>query len=218
MRRNEMNWPEKLTSLFQMQGSGYGSPTWCSIQWINDGNYDAGRLANEFKRAGDKIVYSLSEDNDPFHPDGLFIPVAYLYRHCLELKLKDLLSLMVHCRFVDNDGNVRDALEKHNLAKLWNLVKPGLRKRWPDGDRKVLANTEAVILDFHKVDKSGQNLRYCQDKNGNSTSAHYPRSIDLAQLQKAFEGIYNLLDGCTMMFRDLLDFRGEMEREYSGYE
>jgi len=197
-----------------MQGSGYTSPTWCSIEWIDNYNYDVGRLANEYKRAADKVIYALRKGNDPFHPDGLFVPVAYLYRHCLELKLKDFLSLMVQCRFVANNDNVHNALETHNLAKLWDLVKRGLRKQWPRGDTKVLANTEAMILDFHKVDKSGQNLRYCQDKNGNRTIARYPRYIDLAGLQKAFDGIYNLLNGCTTQFSNLLDCQREMEQEY----
>lgn len=188
-----------------MPGDGFGSPTWCSLEWIDDERFNSDRMAGEFKRAADKIVLILLTDDDPYHRDGIFMPVAYLYRHSLELKLKYLLELAVSCNLIQPE-NANAVIIGHDLVRLWDLSKYSIQKHWPNSDKTVLNNTEALIRDFHKMDKSGQGLRYSHDIHGNKTISQYPRTIDLKLCQQSFDGIYNLLDGCCMEFSSISDY------------
>ena len=202
---NNRNWPGKRQSLYNMPGDGIKSPTWCFLDWINDDRFNANRMASEFKRAADKIVLMLAIDDDQFHRDGLFMPVAYLYRHSLELKLKYLLELVVLCDLIPPE-NIKPVITGHDLVELWDLCKSAIQKHWPNNEKSALNNTEALIRDFHKIDKSGQGLRYSHDTHGNKTISRYPKTIDLGLFQQAFDGIYNLLDGCCMEFSSLSEY------------
>ena len=53
--------------------------------------------AEAFKIAADMILDSHEAAVKGPHHDALLYPVLYLYRHCLELKLKDLVLLGVKC-------------------------------------------------------------------------------------------------------------------------
>jgi hypothetical protein len=201
-----MPWPEKRRSLFDMNGAGYGSPTWCSLDWINDERFGPERIADEFKRAADKLVESLVTDADPMHRDGLFMPVAYLYRHALELKIKHLISLAASCELI-TEKEQKNIAKSHKIVLLWQVAKRALLQRWPRGDRRILNNVEALLTDFHKVDKTGQGLRY-HDTAGARAIEKYPKSIDLLLLKNALDESYVLLDGCCM---DLGQARTEIE-------
>ncbi len=97
-----------------------------------------------------------------------------------------------------------DALRGHGLIKLWDAIKPALVDQWPKADRKPLNNAEALIRDFHKIDKSGQSLRYSSTKNGNSVKKGFPKVVWLEMLQEAVSEMYNLLNGCEMHFDNIL--------------
>src|SRR6187399_1825824 len=72
--------------------------------------------AEAFKLAADMVLDSHEAATARPHNDKLLYPTIYLYRHSLELKLKDLILLGVKC------GNfkladVEDILGKHELSK-----------------------------------------------------------------------------------------------------
>ena len=108
-------------------------------------------------------------------------------------------------------------MNNHNLHQLWNICKKMIVARWPDGDTDALCATEKVILDFHKIDKRGQNLRYSRDTNGNQTSRSFPDSVELKNLRDTVDGVYHLLEGCEMDFEYTIEIRDEMENEYRKY-
>ncbi len=211
----ESQWPSIRRSLFEMSGEKSDSNTKCFIGHAGLGGFDHEYLSGQFKRAADLMIAAKMNDFDPYHPDGLFFPVGYLYRHSLELKLKGLLDKIIMLELVTANEEVMYLFEKHNVVKIWDAIKPSLIKQWPKADRNPWNNTEALIRDFHKIDKTGQGLRYATVK-GESRDARkdMPDIVRLDMLRDGYEEIFNLLDGCCMHFDHMLVIKNEMESEY----
>lgn len=203
-------WPDVRRSIFNMDGPAADSSTKCFIDHMGLSEFGASYIADQYKRAADQLVEMQKQGGDLCHPDGLFMPIAYLYRHAIELKLKGLLDKIIQCGLAKDED---DALGGHGLIKLWDAIKPALVDQWPKADRKPLSNTEALIRDFHKIDKSGQSLRYSSTKNGNSVKEGFPKVVRLDMLQEAVSGMYNLLAGCETHFDNILEYRAECRRE-----
>jgi hypothetical protein len=172
---------------------------------------DEGYVGSQFKRSADQLVQSQIDGGDILHPDGLFMPITYLYRHCIELKLKALLRTIGECDLSEYDESL---LTRHDLIKLWQAIKPALIEQWPKADRKPLSNVEALICDFHKIDKCGQKLRYPSTKEGQDVRGRYPKIVRLELLAQAVDELCSLLDGCHTHFDEILDYI--MERRESG--
>lgn len=190
-------WPNNRRSIYEMKGDGGDSSTKCFVHHVHLYNYGYGYLSQQYKRAADIIVQSqISGGIDGFMADGLFMPVTYLYRHALELILKSLLEKIVRCNWAHNEK----PLHNHSITALWEAVVPAIRKRNPGADNTPLTNTESLIKDFKKLDKSGQSLRYHKLKNGTDATGSYPPVIDLSELKKAFNEIYSFLSGCVSQF------------------
>lgn len=207
----------KDSKLFPDAKDGYGTPTWCSLNWIADQLSDDSCFADAFKEAGDKIITELARGEDPRHPDPLFMPVAFLYRHALELKLKILVRKGMALKIVDLPaGDVKNALERHYLDTLWRQFRILAIAHWPDGNTTDLDAAEKTIMDFHRLDISGQNLRYAQDTKGNKTAEKFPDSVELSKFKETFEETYSLLDGCEMDFDNCLAIQSEIESSYDG--
>ena len=52
-----------------------------------------------------------------------------------------------------------------------------------------------MILEFHKLDKTGQVFRYARDKSGKiHLQKERGRIVDLANLKKIIDGVSNFLD------------------------
>ncbi len=176
-------WPDERKSVFDMEGEGSASPTYCSLDYLKLW-FDEDRIAQTFRRAGDCIVNSLEAGDSYGHPDELFMPVAYMYRHALEVKLKHLIRLAP-------DQNLTGAydpkiLGSHRLEKLWEETRHVLVGIWPEEDEAPLDNIETLINDFVKIDGSGQHLRYShKNRDVNSkTNENYPSGVDLKELKE----------------------------------
>jgi|GEM_PF-783564 hypothetical protein len=212
---NDIRWPKKGDNPFSSGNSSYRSPTWCSLNWLASFNLDDSYYANAFKKAADKIISEMEKGKDYEHPDPMFIPIAFLYRHCLELKMKNVIRKGIDLAFITlDDEKFNDLMESHNLHKIWNVFRNIVMVRWPEGNPNELNATERVILSFHNIDKTGQHLRYSRDKKGNKTSSSLPDSVELTNLKDTFEGVFNLLDGREMEFDHCIEMRDEMNAEY----
>lgn len=199
---DELAWPDDKWSVFSRSNAASHSPTWCSIDWLIHSSVDESFLSVHFKEAADHIIARLRSGDFAQHPDGLFMPVAYLYRHSLELILKHLVRLGIAAQVIEDSPKLQKHLIRHDLADLWEHACTAIGKMWPDGDTRTVNNTTALIRDFQRLDKSGQSLRYVRDRRNQPTIERYPRSIDLGELQSAFAGIHNLLSSCAQAIAD----------------
>ena len=108
-RKNDLELGEVLTP---------DSPTWIYLHGVRFEDHD---YAAAYREAKDRLVRQLTRDRRIHFSPDLFMPILYLYRHSLELELKNLLrfgSGLLH-----GDEKLSNALGQHNLYDLWNYVK-----------------------------------------------------------------------------------------------
>jgi hypothetical protein len=170
------------------------------------------QLPDAFKLAADMILDSHLAADGPHH-DSLLFPVMYLYRHCVELKLKDLLLLGVRSRFFDGaaSNKILDEDEgiigQHLLCALWNKAKDLLAHHYQNDPQLKVA--ESMINDLHQIDKDGQTLRYDRVKGTLQLRRpkyrrlhdaqpypiyNIPETIDIANLRQSMDCLYAYLE------------------------
>lgn len=142
-----------------------------------------------FKQAADMIVEAAQSDAQ--NPDLLFCPVAYLYRHYLELTLKELVEMGLS----NGDISVSDnRLHEHDLRKLWIKARELIDLVWPSVVRADTDAVERVILEFHQIDKNGDGFRYATDKSGGRNLKSAPYCVCMANMKETMEKISRYLD------------------------
>ena len=156
----DFRWPKKGDDPFLVKAIEPNSPTWVSLKWLASLKVDDSFFATAFKEAGDKIIKELSRGEDSLEPDKFFMPISYLYRHSLELKIKQLIRLGIKLDLLKQDKKVSSALESHKLHPLWNYARKIVEEYFTGDQKEDLDAAEKIIQEFHKIDKSGQNLRY----------------------------------------------------------
>jgi hypothetical protein len=146
----------------------------------------------------------------PEHNDKLLSPVLYLYRHCIELQLKDLVVLGIRCGFFDTTTSEQmlhvkgddesdektGMLGKHELWPLWTSAKAFLEHRYPNDEQIPVA--ESYINRFHELDPTGQTFRYDREK-GTWALLRFeklPAVIGVKTLRKAMDALFYFLDSC----------------------
>ena len=169
-------------------------------------------LAGAFKLAADMIIEAHLAAKGS-HNDILLFPVLYLYRHCVELKLKDLLRLGICSRFFDAAAaekilnKDKGIMGKHYLCKLWNMARELLAHHYQSDLQLKVA--ESMINDLHQIDTDGQTLRYDREKGTNKLRRPkyehdggprpYPvyniqDTIDIANLRQSMNCLYAYLE------------------------
>ena len=187
----EMTWPRKGDKAFVPGADKRWS---VQLDWFEVLDNDR-MIAEGFKDAADRVVASLETGSHTRHPDRSFFPVAYLYRHSIELYLKEIVRLGQSLNLGDAG---KDVMAAHNLHALWGKARQVLETMWPGADPEPLLAAEKVILDFHKIDRSGQELRYARSKEQKPHLEQAPRIIDLVQMKDVMETVLGFLDSCLV--------------------
>lgn len=192
------HWPNVRRSFQDMAGDKDDSKTKCFVDHAYGFHADDFGVSMHYLRCADMAIWA--QENDPSlpHPDGLFMPIAYLYRHSIELALKSIIRTMYNAQRLSELPE--DVLEQHVIIPLWNIVRPVLIETWPIEDRTPLNNTQALLESLQRIDKSGQNLRYSHQKNGNKTSDKYPKIIRLELFKQAVHEVYNFITSCESAY------------------
>lgn len=144
-----------------------------------------------FKRAGDMIVAAAQVDEQT--PDDVFFPIAYLYRHHLELMLKELISLGLRLGSLEG---CEDVLGEHNLHRLWNSAKKVITDTWPGPPEWDFKAVEKDILEFHRLDPTGEAFRYDRRKDGTQHLQGSERCVDLNNLKAVVDSVSRFLEAC----------------------
>jgi len=178
------NWPKSGNRAFEPSVSADVRDRIEAFVMPTDEVYLAG-----FQRAADMIVDAASHED--LNSDDLFFPVAYMYRHHLELMLKELVRLGVRIGILHD---CEEILGKHNLHALWHKAKDMIDSVWPDSPADDVQAAEKVILEIHKLDPRSQNFRYARDTSGNPVLRDGPKRIDLQNLKWVVDAVSNFLD------------------------
>lgn len=209
-----MRWPKAGDNPFLTEGSESNRRTLANLRWLANFRTDDSQLAEGFKEAADMIVGKLANTKAGKHPDIYFFPVAFLYRHSLELQMKDLLRLAISLKLIEKNETVEKVLGSHSLASLWHHTRLALVAHWPKDPKGTLKGVSAVIQKLHEADSSGQTFRYTKDRDGTSNIQKLPESVSLTRLRDTCEAISNFFYGCSAEFEHMIETDAEMRDHY----
>jgi hypothetical protein len=152
---DEFPWPRPGDILFRSDNDPQSD---ACLNWALTG---LGAYASGYLEAANLLSEKALETGQ--RTDTLIYPVAFLYRHYLELRLKEIIT----------EGRkllaVQPTLTTHKLDVLWNSVCLILKKVWPNGPTIDLDAVENVILQFHYLDLGSQAFRYPLDSKKRAT-------------------------------------------------
>lgn len=185
------DWPEGCDQAFT------AGPNWdaqCDVAFLRQAHCGDWLVADGFKDAADQIVSALTSGEIPGPPDRFFYPVAYLYRHFIELTLKDILRDAVKLGLTQVDDCV---MKRHNLHRLWNPARAALATFWAGADRAPLDAAERIVLQFHHLDRSGQETRYATTTDGAPHLTKAPAEVDFVNLREVVGRLCRFLKVCS---------------------
>jgi hypothetical protein len=168
--------------------------------------YSTGYLA-----AGDRLAEGLSGLPSE---DALVYPILFLYRHHLELELKELISYGLLCLSGFDEATTAKKIDRlkeiHSLKSLWNL----LEYHHPDCDKWASAECQGsfrkLLFELDEHDPKGQAARYDTDRKGNATLAHLAL-VDIPIFKAGVHKISNYLTCIQESFGMESDWREEMD-------
>jgi hypothetical protein len=171
--------------------------------WVSD-PWDL--YAEGYKAAADQLVEDVRERR--VHPlDAVVFPIVFLYRHYLELRLKQLMP--VSARLLSLDPNFR---QKHGLVEVWRHLRPRIEKVWANSKEKNDA-IEEKLIELEKWDPKSDAFRYPVDTAGerNLQGLQY---VNVRHLRDVVAGVAAVLDGIAIGMDEMADLKAEMEAEF----
>jgi hypothetical protein len=143
--------------------------------------------------------------------DLLVYPACFLYRHYLELRLKQIIR---RGGFVVDEP--ADVHPKHRLLPLWERAKRIMTKIWPDDDEH-LAKIDGVIREFDGIDPFSYAFRYPVDTKGQEHLADL-RALNLRNVALRVNEIAPTLDGAGLGIEEYRDAKASALMEALQYE
>lgn len=207
----EMAWPNEGDDAFV---EGTYEATNAYPHWFDSWHRDIA-IADGFKESAELVVSSLEEGNGDRHADKYLFSVGFLYRHYLEISMKQIVQLGLRLRILEPE-EARHCLHSHGLPILWEKTKKVLTTFWSGADQSPVLAVEQVVSQFHAIDDTGQAFRYSTDKHGNKLLAQAPDIISLSQLRKVMDGVGNFFDGCQTGLGEALSYLESSQAFYEG--
>lgn len=124
----------------------------------------------------------------------MVFPLAFLWRHYLELTLKALWEVM---------PSAPDFPNEHSLLKLWEPIEKYVVARWPaSGENGFVAS---AIKKVHEVDPDGDGFRYPMRRNRSPNLTKLPQAVNVEEFDRSMRRVANLLDATWSQLADELD-------------
>ena len=173
-------------------------------------------IADSYFDLADEYLEKILEDNKRFEerwssPDRLeievkaikgmkveklndeIIPICFLYRHYLELRLKDFYN--EHSNNTEEQKALFFKKANHSLLSLLSIFDKIINDNVMDDEvKKKYSIVRKLIEEFDQKDPSGEKFRYAKAKNG---TPHYEETyftIDVAHLKERMNFIRNFFE------------------------
>lgn len=166
-------------------------------------------VASSYKEAAESLSRTAVEGNAIL--DLVILPIAYLYRPYLELRIKDLIDI---ARRAEEEGEGYPKL--HDLAKLWAEAMRLIHRHYGDRVGKIAAELQWIdecIHEWNEHDPSSFSFRYPTDKSGNITLSDMTH-INLRNLHETMELVGSALDAISESVHYKLELLCEARMDY----
>ena len=175
-------WPDETDSLFA------STPDWRmrAILEFSAADWDAYLIG--FKREADIILDQLA--SDPHYQELIVFPVLFLYRHYLELKMKQLIAQ--GSALLDQDAIFPST---HSLLDLWRTCRPIITSVFPESQGHDASAVTKIIEEFHSIDPSSELFRYPISKKSRVTIPENLKQLDLANVARVMAKLETFFAG-----------------------
>jgi hypothetical protein len=151
--------------------------------------------------------------------DYLVYPIIFLYRHHIELALKNLI---LHTPYlIDRPLTESEKLHlgRHRLDLLWQDLKPMLSAigeaiGWGELDAADVEGIDNYIHQLTELDPDSFSFRYTRSKKGTPSLPAELKHINLRHFAEMMERLADFLDGLNTGLSVLKDGKAEMEAEW----
>ena len=142
-----MPWPDATTQVFRA-----GSPIW-SLVWRPTTPRQWHLYAEGYHEAAEQLYLSWQATQGC--PDYFIFPMVFLYRHYIELRLKELIQSTASYLSLPSDWPY-----VHDLARLWDIVHPRLARISPEEPASDAANAGRLVKELALLDQLSSGCRY----------------------------------------------------------
>lgn len=141
------------------------------------------------------------------HVDSILYPMAFLYRHYVELKLKFLILRWKILEYGLHSGCWKEKLDDHGLLGLWENFKPALSKICVKGEdiNEVSEGVESYIKQIDEIDNRSFSFRYSRNLTRTKVNIQKEKYkyINIAVLAEGMEKLIYFLDCCDHLLGEL---------------
>jgi hypothetical protein len=206
-KHEEHHWPDVPRLGF---GTGPRRQFDAQLKWALSDEHSPFGYKEGYRRAALGLVRQVVEDR--LSPDLAIFPLAFLWRHHVELALKDII--------VDGRALAEESFRSpahHRLLDLWKEARPYVED-CGDPHAPELANVEVNIREFEKIDPRADGFRYPRARDGIQPSlSDAPDAVNLERLNEAMLAVSNFLDAVQTVQSVRLDSRSEALAEMRDY-
>lgn len=148
-----------------------------------------------YKDAADILVNSLLDGKRLV--DNLVYPIIFLYRHYIEIRLKEIT--MSGNQLLNLTADFKDG---HVLAEKWRDCREVIKKIFITDSKEHLNNFESLLFEYSKIDSGSDSFRYpvtTLRKNTNKRDATLPgvKRIDVLHFKNVVGRMGNLLENIS---------------------
>lgn len=158
--------------------------------WLKNPANGFYKYSEGYKLAGEKLFDACVKK--PTESNILVFPLVFNFRHCVELKLKELIFL----GYLYLDENEKDFPDKHSLMQLWNLYKNEILVNIEHlNTEKELRSAERIISQLNTNDPESIAYRYHITKSPDrkQTLGKY-NTLDLLNFKQVINRLINFFD------------------------
>jgi hypothetical protein len=147
----------------------------------------------------------------PREDERLIYPIVFLYRHLIELSLKELIET-----YGPRVGVAPDR-KSHGLSELWRKYEQICSGFDVAVGDEAQAHMAAIIAEFDDIDPGSFSFRYHSDKKGKPIDLKHS-VLDLARLGDVMRGVTNYFSGAYSALWDresyMRDFEADQAAEW----
>lgn len=160
-------------------------------------------LVSGYEEAAERQYASMTAGHEL--DTGVF-PLVTLWRQALELRMKWVLaeSQQLHDLAINVPSD-------HNLAKLWNSLRPLLQRTSPDENPEHVKTVGRMINELHTIDASATEFRYATRRDG-SAALSGVESIDLPTLHSGMAALVAFFSAASDQADHLLDAKRDSQQ------
>lgn len=207
----EIPWPNPIDQLF-VQGEGDDARR-NNARLMHDWGDRWSTYAIGYKKAADIVVDQVNDGVG--YQDFLLYPVMFLYRHYLELAIKNLIFMSWRLLSIEPD----DDLRAHDIQRYWSKCDALLRQISPGDSIQALSVVARMIDQFSQHDPISMAFRYPVSLPDKITKqrTHTLQGLSIVNLrnvQKVIANISVLFDGAESQISEYLAEQRAMEADF----